>query len=347
MASKAEHYQTHLDRVSRSFAFCIRQLPAPLREWVGLSYLLCRLVDTIEDSAWPNLETQLKNFERFDHALLSPEGVKELEGWERGFAPDIPEGERLLLADASRLLNDYHRFPPQIGGILRELVYSMSQGMQHFCRLRSGGELYLKTLAEVNQYCFFVAGVVGELLTKLMAKMDPRVDLSQSTLVKAHHFGLFLQKVNLLKDQVWDEKVGRHLVPSREQVEKSAQENSLHAFEFLAGLPLVQREFRRFCAWSLFLGMESLAVARNSMREMQVLKVDRQHTEVLLQDVERRLEDNGLLRELFQSLCQKLGWNEASSSAVAETAVPDWLLKLYRGPLEPKSLSLLGVAAPA
>jgi hypothetical protein len=33
--SRADFYQQQLDRVSRSFAFCIEQLPEPLRGWVG------------------------------------------------------------------------------------------------------------------------------------------------------------------------------------------------------------------------------------------------------------------------------------------------------------------------
>ena len=44
-------YQTHLDRVSRSFAFCIKKLESPLRQWVSLAYLLCRVLDTVEDSS--------------------------------------------------------------------------------------------------------------------------------------------------------------------------------------------------------------------------------------------------------------------------------------------------------
>ncbi len=60
MLKEAEFYQTHLDRVSRSFAFCIRQLPDPLRGWVGLSYLLCRILDTIEDSPCPPSRSRAK-----------------------------------------------------------------------------------------------------------------------------------------------------------------------------------------------------------------------------------------------------------------------------------------------
>jgi phytoene/squalene synthetase len=343
MASKAEFYQIHLDRVSRSFAFCIRQLPSPLREWVGLSYLLCRIVDTIEDSSWPGLEMQMSAFARFDAALADTTQAAELGGWQSEFPPSIPQGERLLLSEAPRLLQDYHRFPPQVHAIMRELVHSMSRGMQHFCLARAGRALYLHSLAEVNQYCFFVAGVVGELLTKLLACIDPRVTLSQATLTKAHHFGLFLQKVNLLKDQVGDEKLGRHLVPSRDLVEKSAQENARHALAFLTELPREQKEFRRFCAWSLFLGLESLIAARDSLSRGETIKVSRERMQELIEDVEIRLDDDAELAHLFDRLCARLGWAAPESLSVGAEAVPQWLLDLYQGPLEPGSLSQLGV----
>ena len=45
-----EFYQRHLDGVSRSFALCIPQLDQPFQERVALSYLLLRVLDTVEDA---------------------------------------------------------------------------------------------------------------------------------------------------------------------------------------------------------------------------------------------------------------------------------------------------------
>lgn len=347
MAGKSEFYQSHLDRVSRSFAFCIRQLPSPLREWVGLSYLLCRIVDTVEDAAWSTPEDQMQAFRRFDQALGSPEGAAALAGWESTFPATVTEGERLVVADAAALLKDYHRFPPQVHDVMRELIGSMSQGMQHFCQTKSGGSLYLRSVAEVNQYCFFVAGIVGELLAKLVSRVEPRLQMNQELLLKAHHFGLFLQKVNLLKDQTGDEKAGRHLIPSREAVEDSARENAVNALEFLLALPQEQREFRRFCGWSLFLGLEALHFARRSILENRIVKVPRQRMEEILSSVEEHLADERGLRQLFQRLSAPLGWaGSVAATAGRAEPVPEWLLRLYRGPLAPTTLSELGVAAP-
>lgn len=332
MVAKAEFYQTHLDRVSRSFAFCIRQLPSPLREWVGLSYLLCRVVDTIEDAPWTKSEAQLIAFAKFDRALLYSDQVPLLDGWIKDFPSDLNEGEVDLLNDAAILMRDYHQFPASISQVMRDLIHSMSLGMQHFCRTKTGGRLQLNTLAEVNQYCFFVAGVVGELLAKLVARVEPQFRISQTTLLRAHHFGLFLQKVNLLKDQVGDERLGRHFIPSRELVEESSRENANSALEFLLALPKEQTEFRRFCAWSLFLGLESLSVARNSIAEDRVLKVSKETTDDVLSSVEATLEDNVGLRRLFQTLAQKLGWKVAPAPSRPVEFTP-WMQDLYSGGL--------------
>ena len=38
-----------LAKVSRTFALTIPQLPAPLADWVGNAYLICRIAGTIEE----------------------------------------------------------------------------------------------------------------------------------------------------------------------------------------------------------------------------------------------------------------------------------------------------------
>ncbi len=344
--TRTDFYQQHLDRVSRSFAFCIRQLPAPLRDWIALSYLLCRTLDTIEDAEWPEGSQQLEAFRDFDRALLVDGNEQALDALITDFTVALPASERLLLKDAPILFADLKVLPGPVREIMRELISIMSAGMQHFTRKKNGGDLRLHTLSEVNQYCFFVAGVVGELLAKLVARVEPQFNLSQLNLLRAHHFGLFLQKVNLLKDQVGDEKVGRHLIPSREQVEASSAENARSALEFLLDIPQEQLEFRRFCAWSLFLGLESLNVARRSVTERRILKVGRDRTQEILAEVESGLSDNGALRALFQRFQEKLGWVKSAAAQPLQMSkeIPAWLLRLYRGPLDVAALSQLGMA---
>jgi phytoene/squalene synthetase len=341
MLKTVEFYQEHLDRVSRSFAFCIRQLPDPLRGWVGLSYLTCRILDTIEDADWDSPAAQIQAFDKFDRALESESAASLGADLPAMMPSTVEQSEKLLMNDAEAIFQDIHALPSEIRQILLDLVGSMSKGMQHFCAGREGGVLRLKTMSEVNAYCFFVAGVVGELLAKLLAKFDSSFHWNQLNVLRAHHFGLFLQKVNLLKDQVGDEKAGRHLIPSRELVEASSEENARNAFAFLMELPPAQMEFRRFCAWSLFLGLESVLVARDSRAAGGVLKVARSRSEEIVTAVEDALENPEIMRSLFAEGMLKLGWSASGIPVPREAEVPEWLPRLYKGPLTPRNLSHL------
>ena len=72
------HYQNHLNRVSRSFAFCIERLEGDFREWVGLSYLLCRILDTVEDAPWPSRQDREQAFARFEDFLEKGVSLEEV-----------------------------------------------------------------------------------------------------------------------------------------------------------------------------------------------------------------------------------------------------------------------------
>lgn len=334
-ADKNELVQGHLDRVSRSFAFCIRQLPEPLKLWVGVSYLLCRIVDTIEDSDFKDVSSQSEAFNWFDQNISgrSPSASNyPMDLW----PVNVTEGEKLLLLDSSFIFEIFWSMDPKAREIVSKLAHSMSLGMRHF-RLRSPGSLRLRDVKEVNQYCFFVAGLVGEMLAHFISQVEPLFCLSVTKLVRAHHFGLFLQKVNLLKDQLKDQKLGRFLVPSREEVEASAIENAHQAFEFIRELPLGQVEFRRFCAWSFFMGLESMRGSE---------KLSRSQTEDIILRVEENIHNNEGLGELFKSATRALGWGvkPLQDKHPGSGDVPSWIRELYKGQLEAEGLKALGLS---
>jgi phytoene/squalene synthetase len=295
----ADFYQAHLDRVSRSFAFCIARLDGALRAHVGLSYLLCRIVDTIEDADWIEFKDQESAFERFDQFLISSPRPLDLAIWRGSFPTGLPEGEVLLLADAARLFSDFHALADEVRIPLSDSIISMSAGMRHFMARKSrAGKLVLSSGAEVNRYCFFVAGVVGEMLTRFVAREAG----SKICLKDAFRFGLFLQKVNLLKDQRRDEKLGRCLVPSRKRVFSSLLLDAEAALRYVTSLPEKEVGFRVFCGWSLFVGLASLPWIQRSYSENSGLKIPREETLLLLGAIEETIGDNSGLEKLFKRL---------------------------------------------
>lgn len=341
MVERSEFIQTHLDRVSRSFAFCIRQLPEPLRQWVGISYLLCRIIDTIEDSEFETQDLRIQAFDWFDSSLSNLSASSLAFEYPSHLMPkEVTLGERLLLEDSQTVFEIFWSTDESVRKVMAELALSMSKGMKHFS-LRAPGPLRLHNLKEVNQYCFFVAGLVGEMLAHFVSQVEPRFELNLVKLVRAHHFGLFLQKVNLLKDQIKDQKLGRFLVPSRSDLESSAKENAEEAIEFLSEVPVEQMEFRRFCAWSLFLGLETL----------RAKKLTRKETESILAEVEESLADNGKLKNLFNSFSSRLGWaisgaklKAGDMEGVGVFAEVQWIKDLYKGGLKPNSFKALGMS---
>lgn len=337
MTDRLEFYQQHLNRVSRSFAFCIERLETPLRAHVSLAYLLCRILDSVEDALWPSRDEQLAQFARFDLFLQGQVTDDEVRDWVARFPPGLPEGELLLLPETGSILRDIHRLPLGERQAIIEPVQTMSRGMRHFAAGKRDGVLRLRSLTEVNQYCFFVAGVVGEILTRLIAFLGERSPvLSDGTLRRAYHFGLFLQKINLLKDQRQDEDSGRFLVPSRATVMASLHENVSLAIEYVLALPETFVSYRLFCGWSLSLGLASLPWIEKAWQERSLEKIPRGQTQELLARVEAVAGDNRKLRALFDFLLK------ASPLAACAAAPVDWagvndFPELYRG-LLPQAL---------
>ncbi|MBK7842325.1 MAG: squalene/phytoene synthase family protein [Bdellovibrionales bacterium] len=350
---ETEFYQGHLDRVSRSFAYCISQLDAPLRGWVSLTYLICRILDTVEDAPWKRLSEQLRQFGQFDEFLLNPPPPELVRSWNQQFPQEIPEGEKILLRDSALVFGELHGTPLTVRAVIQEMIVCMSAGMQHYSRLRKQrGQVRLINLREVNQYCFFVAGIVGETLAQLVRHVEPQVRAARKFVLEAHHFGLFLQKINLLKDQFKDEQEGRFFIHSREEIKESLNRNSLGAWRFLESLPIQQRGFRLFCAQSLFLGLASLPWVEKSHSKGKKVKIPRLATMKLFDVLKRNINDNLFLEGLFGELAKEAGLKpdfSASgkiSSAKASFLLSDgdWLCGVYRGQLHSEDFFDLGMA---
>jgi len=206
----------------------------------------------------------------------------------------------MLLQDASVVFDDLREAPPDVRESIRDGVQRMSAGMKHYSSRESSGALKLIDLTDVNRYCYFVAGVVGELLTRLLISFRPDFRPGLGLMKDAFHFGLFLQKVNLLKDQRADEREGRFLIPDRGVVLSSLRENAEGALAYLTALPLEEAGYRTFCAWSLFLGAASLSWIEKSYEADDASKIPRSVTGKLLAAVESMAQDNEALRMGFE-----------------------------------------------
>jgi len=331
-------YENHLKAVSRSFAFCIAELRQPLREWVGLAYILCRVADTVEDALWATRESQKKSYQELKSFALESHTSERVDQWASEIPGTIPEHERTLLKDASLFLDDLKALPEHPRQALLTTLINMIDGMAHFSSLAPAQEhLRLTSSTVANQYCFFVAGIVGELLTELVKADTPAYHIDGETWLTSVHFGLFLQKINMLKDQAGDEKEGRHLIPSRIDFKASLIENAHGAIRYLQNIPIERKDYRIFCGWSLFLGLASMPFIETAWQDRSNAKISRIETGLVLAKVRLNINDNEALQKIFDDLLvaetRDVAAHAEAMPQPSSDAPPAWLAHAYHGRL--------------
>jgi farnesyl-diphosphate farnesyltransferase len=292
LVSKAERFcRLTLSAVSRTFALNIPVLPAPLDFVVSVAYLLCRIADTIED------ETQGT---AADRALLLAEFAQLCElprGWRvksKAFAKEAPPRLRAgapsaeigLLRGTPLVLQALSQLAPLARSTIARCIQVMTKGMSELMRDKAKDDLGLG-LADVDQmmtYCYYVAGVVGEMLTELFAGFSPRIEPRSKELVsRAPSFGRALQLTNILRDAREDLDQGRCFLPRREMAKHGLSAETLLlperrreavalfdeliavarreadvALEYTLTIPPEEQGIRLFCLWPLFFAVLTL-----------------------------------------------------------------------------------------
>jgi farnesyl-diphosphate farnesyltransferase len=193
-----------LSGVSRTFALTIPQLPKDLRRVVAVAYLLCRIVDTIEDE--PALSIGAKR--RFCELFVSVvDGLADAERLSTELAPLLSghalPAEHELIREIPRVVGIVRGFSRSQQRALGDCVAIMSEGMVEF--QANADRAGLADLAALDRYCYHVAGVVGEMLTRLFCEHSPAIDRNRDELMSlAVSFGQGLQMTNILKD-LWED----------------------------------------------------------------------------------------------------------------------------------------------
>lgn len=278
-----------LTGVSRTFALTIPQLPPPLRRAVTNAYLLCRIADTIEDD--PSVAPADKEaFHQWLVEILDGRGDAAAFGnrLARKLSADSSPAELELVRHTERVIRVTRRLDTTTQAILSRRVAVMCRGMPAFQRYpRRDG---LPSLAALDQYCYYVAGVVGQMLTELFCDYSPRIAESRTELLQlSASFGQGLQMTNILKD-VWEDRArGACWLPrnvfAAHGFDLSALQPGSHDAGFTAGLsdllgvahghlrnalsytlliPAREAGIRKFCLWSLVLAVLTLQRIRRN-----------------------------------------------------------------------------------
>jgi farnesyl-diphosphate farnesyltransferase len=188
--------------VSRTFAITIAELDEPMARDICVGYLVCRVADTIEDDARISPGETARLLRTYDRVLAPTSGVdkSEFDAAVSEWIPADPDADWRVVANSTRVLATFEALDPEIRARIRPPVRELVGGMAEFVeRYAAEGGLRITTLAELEEYCWYAAGTVGDLVTNLVAQ-DASPAVVDQLEANARAFGLLLQLVNVTKD---------------------------------------------------------------------------------------------------------------------------------------------------
>ena len=191
-----------VESVSRTFALSIELLEKPVNSWICTGYLLCRAADTIEDESSISPVARAELLELYDRVIDS-EQPDDISDFMREVAKNRPETVSTdweVLEETDRVFRILKTFSDDVQKAIRTVVREMSVGMAKFLRRYAHhGGLRIQTIDELEEYCWYVAGTVGELFTSLLSCYDAD-KRSEPDTADVRSFALLLQLINIAKD---------------------------------------------------------------------------------------------------------------------------------------------------
>lgn len=281
--------------ISRTFAINVGKLPPRLSFQVLVSYLLCRIADTVEDDAGLSPTVKAEMLQSFTHLLTDADWRQHVGAFtDVARSMDNSRHDVLLLQHTHLVLACFREFPAAVQQHIAHWVTELSLGMaQYALRKKDGSQdvTFLTTLEDLEKYCYYVAGTVGHLLTGLFRQYYPCIDEAtyQALSAKASSFGIGLQLTNIIKDSVIDYERGWCYLPQqlldkwqlsgkslldpahRENAQKfmyeiiaRARQHLDDAMAYSCLLPRKAAKARIFCFLPLFMAIKTLAKAAYS-----------------------------------------------------------------------------------
>jgi farnesyl-diphosphate farnesyltransferase len=286
-----------LQLVSRTFALNIQVLRGKLHRSILLAYLYLRIADTVEDD--PDMRATEKDRVLALFADVFKTGALETEKI-RAFVAALPQSwhgsddpNKDLCIKSEVVVPLLKSLPEAYKKPVCDVVIEMCGGMAKFALRQeaalSAGWFTLENVGELDEYCYYVAGIVGKLLTKLFSAdtcligAEREAELSKLDV----SFGLALQVVNIVKDCVEDSGRRVCFIPEEicrrhgfahsselfkdgadaqkcgavlaELVEK-AWRHLDDAIAYTKLIPNIKMRTRLFCLWPLFMAAENLSL---------------------------------------------------------------------------------------
>jgi farnesyl-diphosphate farnesyltransferase len=257
-------------------------LPLPTRHEVGVAYLLFRIIDTFEDATlWPTAE-RVQTLADFLALLEAPEPARAQAFADRCSAnpPVEHEGYLELLREIPLVLHELSGLTEGSRELILAHVRRSAEGMAEVVsRFGSNAELRLDGIDQLRDYCYVVAGVVGEMLTELFLLERPSLGgVADLLRARSRLFGEGLQLVNILKDSAGDAQEGRVYVSAahRAAAMALAEQDLQAASEYTLALQRYGAEqgLVAFNALLVRLALGTLAVLRERGPGAKLSRID-------------------------------------------------------------------------
>lgn len=279
---------TTLPKVSRTFALNIVVLPKQQKFTIATAYLVCRFLDTLEDS------TKLKAEEKIQ-ALLQAKNILRT-GYSESALSDFTkkygscgenEAENELMSKLPILLRLYRAVPDAYFPAVQRCAIKMAGGMIKQVGLE---DPVPQDMGELQRYCYYVAGTVGEMLTKVFSA-KVKNDYQKGLMVRTSlAFAEALQLVNIIKDFKKDDTENRRFIPLSLVSKKAlsqvsyaidgplkpiyllAKKDILHAIDYTFAIPWHHLRQRLFCAIPLLLAIKTYVLLVNDSGQVKLDK---------------------------------------------------------------------------
>lgn len=197
---------TMLEKVSRTFAVSISELPNPHQKYIKTAYLMCRIPDTIEDEISLSVFDKSHLLQTYLFVLENP-SPSNISYFTSEVKDKIPENTTQkeeywdLVLQTQNVFETYYEFPTNIQKIIQKWVSELTAGMKHFMTLDvSEDGLTIYTEQELAAYCYSVAGTIGNMILELITEQYTTETMTAEKYQMGVYHGLLLQYVNIMKD---------------------------------------------------------------------------------------------------------------------------------------------------
>jgi farnesyl-diphosphate farnesyltransferase len=294
---------------SRSFAIPILHLDERFRLPIMIEYNLNKTIDTIEDSTELGVDEKISLINLFCKHLnrcdFSPEVYQRM-------IEITPLQEAYVFKNYQSTIELFKILSNAEKVEMKKWTTKMAEGMCIFL------ERTIYNLKDLNEYCYYVAGTVGIYLTNIlrlkgMNITDPVFKRLEENAVP---FGLFLQKLNIIRDYTEDRDLKKRTFWPRDYFTNEKDnikildkmcaetlENDVPgAIEYYKDIPPGNESYDYFIRFILSSGLEYLKILQGNKSIFSKIKV--KLPSVFIKELFGKVSSQ--TRDEFQEYCEKM-----------------------------------------